>query len=245
MKASLVDPLYQFHLENIHIRYEHSTGREAILEMLHDIIMKFPVSIIDEQSQTFFLHLVVCLADDRDNKVRSMTGTVIKLLIGRVSPRSLQLILEFSRSWYLGDKPHLCSVAAQVLGLLIEVLKDGFQKYIDSLLAVLRNILQSAVNVITNKQVDIPNDATISSWKEAYYSLVLFEKILNQLPKLCFRKDLEDLWEAICKLLLHPDPWLRNLLNRLVACYFATVTEACKENLKGTYYLMGLLYFSS
>lgn len=83
------------------------------------------------------------------------------------------------------------SFLLQVLGLLIEVLKDGFQKYIDSLLPVMRNILQSAVNVIANKQVDLPNDATISSWKEAYYSLVLFEKILNQFPKLCFRKDLE------------------------------------------------------
>jgi len=82
--------------------------------MLHAVIMKFPVSIIDEQSQTFFLHLVVCLANDRDNRVRSMTGTVIKLLVGRVSPRSLQSILEFSRSWYLGDKPHLWSAAAQV-----------------------------------------------------------------------------------------------------------------------------------
>lgn len=83
------------------------------------------------------------------------------------------------------------SFLLQVLGLLIEVLKDGFQKYIDSLLPVMRNILQSAVNVLTNKQVDLPNDATISSWKEAYYSLVLFEKILNQFPKLCFRKDFE------------------------------------------------------
>ncbi|KAK4356825.1 hypothetical protein RND71_022435 [Anisodus tanguticus] len=221
--------------------YEHSTGREAILEMLHTIIMKFPVSIIDEQSQMVFMHLVVCLANDRDNKVRSMTGTVIKLLIGRVSPRSLQSILEFSRSWYLGNKPHLWSAAAQVLGLLIEVLKDGFQKYIDSLLPVLRNILQSAVNVLTNKEVDLPNDATISSWKETYYSLVLFEKILNQFPKLCFRKDLQDLWEAICELLLHPHLWLRNISNRLVACCFSTVTEACKENLElphRTYFLM-------
>ncbi|KAL3329329.1 hypothetical protein AABB24_036434 [Solanum stoloniferum] len=233
----------QQHLDFLlsNLRYEHSTGREAILEMLHAVIMKFPVSIIDEQSQMFFLHLVVCLANDCDNRVRSMTGTVIKLLVGRVSPHSLQSILEFSRSWYLGDKPHLWSAAAQVLGLLIEVLKDGFQKYIDSLLPVMRNILQSAVNVLTNKQVDLPNDATISSWKEAYYSLVLFEKILNQFPKLCFRKDLEDLWEAICELLLHPHLWLRNISNRLVACYFATVTEACKENLElpqETYFLM-------
>ncbi|KAM3327222.1 small subunit processome component 20 isoform X1 [Capsicum chacoense] len=243
----------QQHLDFLlsNLRYEHSTGREAILEMLHAIIMKFPVSIIDEQSQMFFLHLVVCLANDCDNRVRSMTGTVIKLLVGRVSPRSLQSILEFSRSWYLGDKPHLWSAAAQVLGLLIEVLKDGFQKYIDSLLPVVRNILQSAVNVPTNKQVDLPNDGTISSWKEAYYSLVLFEKIINQFPRLCFRKDLEDLWEAICELLLHPHLWLRNISNRLVACYFATVTEDCKGNLElrqGTYILMrpsGLFFIAT
>lgn len=233
----------QQHLDFLlsNLRYEHSTGREAILEMLHAIIMKFPVSIIDEQSQMFFLHLVVCLANDRDNRVRSMTGTVIKLLVGRVSPRSLQSILEFSRSWYLGDKPHLWSAAAQVLGLLTEVLKDGFQKHIDSLLPVMKTILQSAVDVLTNNQVNLSNDATISSWKEAYYSLVLFEKILNQFPKLCFRKDLEDLWEAICELLLHPHQWLRNISSRLVSCYFATVTASCKENLElpqGTYFLM-------
>lgn len=121
------------------------------------------------------------------------------------------------------------------------MVKDGFQKYIDSLLPVLRNILLSAVSVLTNKHVDLPNDATASSWKEAYYSLVLFEKILNQFPKLCFRKDLEDLWETICELLLHPHLWLRNISNRLVACYFASMTEACKENLElpqGTYFLM-------
>ncbi|CAN4120834.1 unnamed protein product [Withania somnifera] len=233
----------QQHLDFLlsNLRYEHSTGREAILEMLHAIIMKFPVSIIDEQSQMFFLHLVVCLANDCDNRVRSMTGTVIKLLVGRVSPRSLQSILEFSRSWYLGDKPHLWSAAAQVLGLLIEVLKDGFQKHIDSLLTVVRTILQSAVNVLTNNQVNLPNDATISSWKEAYYSLVLFEKILNQFPKFCFGKDLEDLWEAVCELLLHPHLWLRNISSRLVSCYFAAVTEACKGNgelPQGTYFLM-------
>ncbi|XP_059304794.1 uncharacterized protein LOC132056479 isoform X2 [Lycium ferocissimum] len=98
--------------------------------MLYAIIMKFPVSIIDEQSQTFFLHLVVCLANDRDNKVRSMTGTVIKLLIGRVSPRSLQSILEFSRSWYLGDKPHLWSAAAQ-MKIIFNCFKSISPKLVD------------------------------------------------------------------------------------------------------------------
>ncbi|MBA0870529.1 hypothetical protein Goshw_013714, partial [Gossypium schwendimanii] len=91
----------------------HPTGRESVLEMLHTIMIKFPKAIVDEQSQTIFVHLVVCLANDQDNKVRSMTGAVIKLLIGRISQHSLNSILEYSLSWYLGEKQQLWSAGAQ------------------------------------------------------------------------------------------------------------------------------------
>ncbi|GMP88513.1 hypothetical protein CsSME_00040481 [Camellia sinensis var. sinensis] len=96
----------QQHLDFLlsNLRYEHSTGREAVLEMLHAIVIKFPKAIIDEHSQTIFVHLVVCLANDYENKVRSMTGAAVKLLIGHVSPHSLHSILEYSLSWYLGGK---------------------------------------------------------------------------------------------------------------------------------------------
>lgn len=85
-----------------------------MLEMIHTIIIKFPKSIVDEQSQTLFVHLVVCLTNDQDNKVRSMIGAAIKLLIGRISPHSLHPIIEYSLSWYLGEKQQLWSAAAQV-----------------------------------------------------------------------------------------------------------------------------------
>ncbi|KAL6992170.1 hypothetical protein U1Q18_010277 [Sarracenia purpurea var. burkii] len=109
----------QQHLDFLlsNLRYEHSTGREAVLEMLHAIVIKFPKTIVDEHSQAIFVHLVVCLANDSDNKVRSMTGAAIKLLIGRVSSHSFHSILEYSLSWYLGGKQHLWSAAAQALGL--------------------------------------------------------------------------------------------------------------------------------
>lgn len=85
-----------------------------MLEMLHAVIVKNPRSVVDEQSQTFFVHLVVCLANDRDNEVRLMAGEAIKRLTGCVSPRSLLSILEYSLSWYLGEKQQLWGAAAQV-----------------------------------------------------------------------------------------------------------------------------------
>lgn len=222
----------QQHLDFLlsNLRYEHSTGREAVLEMLHAIVIKFPKAIIDEHSQTIFIHLVVCLANDYDNKVRSMTGAAVKLLIGHVSRHSLHSILEYSLSWYLGGKQHLWSAAAQVLGLLVEVMRKGFQKHVNGVLPVMRSIFQSAINVLTNGQLDLSVEATVPFWKEAYYSLVLLEKILHQFHDLFLAKDLEDIWEMISELLLHPHMWLRDVSNRLVALYFASVTEANREN---------------
>ncbi|KAK2988996.1 hypothetical protein RJ640_013987 [Escallonia rubra] len=183
----------QQHLDFLlaNLRYEHSTGREATLEMLHAIIIKFPQSVVDELSQTTFVHLVVCLANDQDNKVRSMTGAAIKLLIGRVSPQPLNSILQYSLSWYSGGKQHLWSAAAQVLGLLVEVMKERFQRNISSVLSVVRSILQSAGNAVTRRQLDLSSDGTVPFWKEAYYSLVMLEKILHQYPGLCTGGELE------------------------------------------------------
>jgi U3 small nucleolar RNA-associated protein 20 len=83
--------------------------------MIHAIIVKFPRSVLDEQSQTFFIHLVACLANDNDNTVRSMSGAAIKKLIGSVSPNALDSILKYALSWYLGDKQQLWGAAAQVM----------------------------------------------------------------------------------------------------------------------------------
>ncbi|OVA05421.1 Down-regulated-in-metastasis protein [Macleaya cordata] len=227
----LTDKRLQQHLDFLlaNLSYEHSSGREAVLEMLHAIIIKFPQSIVDAQAETFFLHLVVCLANDQDNKVRSMVGSAIKLLIGRTSQRSLRRNLEYTLSWYVGENQNLWSAAAQVLGLLVEVLKKGFQSHINIVLPVVKSIMKSALDVVSNKLPDPSNEATIPFWKETYYSLVMMEKILYQFPELYLEKDLEEIWEAICEFLLHPHMWIRNISNRLIASYFAATSQAKRE----------------
>ncbi|KAL0433004.1 UNVERIFIED_CONTAM: Small subunit processome component 20 [Sesamum latifolium] len=231
----------QQHLDFLlaNLRYEHSTGREAALEMLHAIILKFPRNIIDAQSQTMFVHLVVSLANDDDSKVRSMTAAAIKCLIGHVNTHSLHSILEYSLSWYLGGNHTLWSAAAQVLGLLVEVMRKSFEKNLSRVLPVLRNILQSALSALTSIQQNSSDEAVAPFWKEAYYSLVLLEKLLCQFHNLFFDRELEDIWE-ICAFLLHPHLWLRNISNRILSVYFAAVTTACrdKEVSMGTFFLM-------
>ncbi|XP_058222321.1 uncharacterized protein LOC131332237 isoform X2 [Rhododendron vialii] len=114
-----------------------------------------------------------------------------------------------------------------VLGLLVEVMGEDFkEEYINHVLQVMTSIFQLAVNVLKNRQLGLSVEATDCSWTETYYSLVLLEKILHQFHGLCLPGHLEDMWETICELLVHPHVWLRGVLNRLVAFYFASVTQA-------------------
>lgn len=80
--------------------------------MLHAIILKF--ELVDAQSKTFFVRLVISLGNDNDRKVRSMSAAAIKCLVGHVSPNSLHSILDDSLSWYFCGKQNLCGAAAQV-----------------------------------------------------------------------------------------------------------------------------------
>ena len=51
----------------------------------------------------------------------------------------------------------------------------------------------------------------------------------------------QDIWEAICELLLHPHTWLRNVSSRVVAFYFASANKAIKQDHEkslGMFFLM-------
>ncbi|CAK7328417.1 unnamed protein product [Dovyalis caffra] len=330
------------------IFYEHSTGREAALEMLHAIIIKCGKINIEEfnsqeesqkkflekHGQSLFIHLVQCLANDIDNKVRLMTGAVIKLLIRRISSDGLNSIMDFILSWYMDEKQNLQSLGAQTMGLPIEICLDmkeevermkeevkgmkeeikdmsdnigvftrkaevmkkeiedkskkielvkeeakGMEEEVKNMsekVEVLtkkgkvmkeeiedkkKNVkdkskkievterkiedtektIESAIKVVDIESPPDHSDAAVPFWKEAYYSLVLLEKILNCFHDLCFERDLEDIWEAICELLLHPHTWLRNASSRLVAFYFASANKAIKQDYEkslGMFFLM-------
>ncbi|KAL0287544.1 UNVERIFIED_CONTAM: Small subunit processome component 20 [Sesamum calycinum] len=221
--------------------------RKLVVPEIYDIVQIVAELMVQSQLETDTCAItnnvcafVVSLANDDDSKVRSMTAAAIKCLIGNVNTHSLHSILEYSLSWYLGGNHNLWSAAAQVLGLLVEVMRKSFEKHLSRVLPVLRNILQSALSAVTSIQQNSSDEAVASFWKEAYYSLVLLEKLLCQFHNLFFDREFEDIWETICEFLLHPHLWLRNISNRILSVYFAAVTTACrdKEVSMGTFFLM-------
>ncbi|CAH2077407.1 unnamed protein product [Thlaspi arvense] len=212
-----------FLLENL--RYQHPTGRLAVLDMLHTLILKFSQPklgkqlALDQQSKKMFLQLALCLANDDDKEVRSQIGSVIELLIGRIGKDHVGTTLSYCLCWY--KQQNLRAVAAQVLGFIIDAMKEKtFRKHIYSTLQDTKTILESAVNASSLQLQVTVEEASIPFWKEAFYSLVMIEKMLEKFPDLCFGKDLEDIWNMVFKFLLHPHEWLRSISCRLLNHYF-------------------------
>lgn len=78
------------------------------------------------------------------------------------------------------------------MGLLVETIGKGFQAHIGRVLPVMRSIFQSAISAVTSSnQQDSSDDAVVPFWKEAYYSLIMLEKILGQFHNMFLDKELE------------------------------------------------------
>ncbi|CAD6233132.1 unnamed protein product [Miscanthus lutarioriparius] len=177
-----------FFLANL--SYEHPSGREAVLEMLHDILTRFPQRIIDDQGQTFFHHLVVALADEQHQNVSSMILRAIQKLLGRIGDQGKSYIFEYSLSWYTGEKKSLWSASAQVIGLLVGdhiTLRTG--KHLKSILAVVKKIMESSVIASGAIQLGLSDEAVLPLWKALLAfvtenSWETFRKGLIQMPNI-------------------------------------------------------------
>ncbi|KAH9571646.1 hypothetical protein CY35_02G105300 [Sphagnum magellanicum] len=181
----------QHHLDFLitNLGYEHASGREAALEMLHTVIMKFPETVVEEQAETLFLPLVTRLVNDSASHVRAMVGTVLKVLMGRVGSRSIQRMLDFSLSWYKGGNSRLWRPAAQVLGFLIEVLGSKFERHIQGVLEATIEILKQSNSYELEEDED--NEDNVVFWQEAYFAMTMVEKLLLQFPRLYFEQELQ------------------------------------------------------
>ncbi|KAL0814388.1 hypothetical protein Bca101_070831 [Brassica carinata] len=188
------------------LSYEHSTGREAVLDVLQKLIHKFPdpspgkqskpslghQSVVGQQSQNLFIELALHLERENDQKLLAKICDVMKLLIGCMT--NYKSSLKLSLGWYKQENSRVRG--AKVLGLFIEAEKKFPEKKCSILLKEAKTILESAV-----KLQNTVDEGSIPLWKEAYYSLVMIEKMLKQFPHLCFhedsQEDFKDVWTMV------------------------------------------------
>ena len=118
------------HLHQIvaNIKYQYESGRISALELMSDVLRKFPINLLEEHSQLCFLPLVVQLVNDDSKKCKELISSTIGIIIKRVSTERLKSFYDYITKWFGGveslDNLALQRVAAQLIGLMFDFRVD-------------------------------------------------------------------------------------------------------------------------
>jgi U3 small nucleolar RNA-associated protein 20 len=215
----------QFNFLINNLSYEFESGRESVMEMLHVIFVKVDQSILAEFNEVFFVALVMRLISDDSAKCREMAGTLVKLLISKVSEAQLQNIEKLAESWFKqSDQIAIKRGGAQVFGFLVEVLGAKYERRSSRLLGLISSVLANA-------------EHSVKEWELVYCSLNTLSKLFKEMEHVKYDREHHKLWTVIRELLLFPHAWVRLACARLFGSYFANLQteqrpQPAKELLK-------------
>ena len=211
------------------LSYIYESGRRSVMELLHAMISKFQVDLIQEYSDLLFVALVMVIANDDSSKCREMAAQLIKSLFTRLDENRRRVIFSHLHSWAAQrDRIQLARVSSQVYGFIIEVLQADIAPYVNLILQDLRSALENATREMEcgmeeddAMQVDI-------EWQLPYHTLSVLFKVAQALPDSNITSD-QIPWNFINAFLLFPHAWVRMASSRLLGLLFAAVPVAIPQ----------------
>ncbi|KAJ3146142.1 U3 snoRNP protein [Geranomyces variabilis] len=211
------------------LSYDHESGRDSVLQMLHSIIIKFSDDVLFEYSDLLFLSLVMTLVNDDIAKCRELAGTVIRALVSRLDAARFTKVVELIESWFGNSaQPQLQRTAAQVSGLILESASDREQKWIPTFLRLVAVALEPAAAWLSDPGAS-EDDSDAMAWKTCYYSLNTFAKVIVEIPVVKYSPAAEPVWQHVLGLMLHPHQWIRSVCNKLLGLFFQSVDAKTRE----------------
>ncbi|XP_029019229.1 small subunit processome component 20 homolog [Betta splendens] len=123
------------------LQYEHSTGRESVLEMLAYVFQTFPKKLLSQYSGLFFAPLALVVVNDDSPRCKKMATMAIKALLAHLDLNNQNTLFALVSTWLKSEKTSLRRLGAQVCGLFVEVEEENFARRLDELLPLLEKEL--------------------------------------------------------------------------------------------------------
>ncbi|KAI0262194.1 armadillo-type protein [Gloeopeniophorella convolvens] len=205
--------------------YTYEAGRLSVLELLSAIVSKFEEGLIGEYADLLFVALVMVLANDDSAKCREMAAEIIKNMFSRLNVDRRRLVMSHLHSWASQQaKSQLVRVAAQVYGLILDVLQADATPYLSTILEDLNaSILRSGSQLVgeeDEEQMDVDLD-----WQVPYHVLTVLGKVIRSFPDVGVRPQRLP-WPSVVSHLLFPHSWVRTAAARMLGQLFAAVPVA-------------------
>ncbi|KAL1966904.1 hypothetical protein VTN77DRAFT_3648 [Rasamsonia byssochlamydoides] len=209
--------------------YQYREGRESVMEAVHMLLSKTGGDLAQEIIGTFFLPVVLVMANDDITECRQMAGVLLGELYGRADREQLQVMLKPLHSWLeQTENMQLVSTGLQAMRIFFEV--DGTEKEKEGCFVI--GVLPDLINPIVGNHES-------EHWEVLYFALQLFTKICKTVPSVALSKDCSGIWSSIQQSLFYPHAWVKTCAANLIGSWFSDLAKTNASSGLGSVPLVG------
>lgn len=200
-----------FLVENL--KYEHSAGRQSVMELLHQLLIKLGDGVIAQLGFTMFVALVPVQISDTDPACRDMAGILIGKLFERADDDQLKSYQQLLDKWMANDKKSAIQIAAlQCWKLYLQARRDMPEKQ-------RRGLRDRLSNLLTNEDV-------IVSEHLLQHILETFSVMIEVASETAFDVASSDIWNTIQQCLAVSNANAQNTASTLIGAYFSHLASS-------------------
>ncbi|KKK22223.1 hypothetical protein AOCH_003964 [Aspergillus ochraceoroseus] len=202
------------------LEYKHQDGRQSVMEAIHMLLSKTGHELAQDIVGTFFLPVVIVMANDDAAECREMAGTLLGEFYRRADREQTKTILEPLRSWIeQTDNPLLTNTGLQAMRIYFEVEETDKEREASFITQTLPSIMRP-----------ILKDTDTENWQSLYYSLQLYSKLCKTVPSASLSKEQAKTWSLICESLFYTHSWVKTCATNLLGIWLADLAKSNAEN---------------
>ncbi|KAL2827143.1 armadillo-type protein [Aspergillus cavernicola] len=198
------------------LEYKHQDGRQSVMEAIHMLLSKTGQELAQDIVGTFFLPVVIAMANDDAAECRELAGTLLGEFYRRADREQMKTILEPLRSWIeQTENPLLTSTGLQAMRIYFEVEETEKDKDAGFVVQTLPTIIRPIVK-----------DAETDNWQTLYFSLQLFAKLCKAVPSIALSKERAKTWNLICECLFYTHAWVKTCAANIIGIWLADLAKS-------------------
>ncbi|KAJ5286657.1 hypothetical protein N7478_002343 [Penicillium angulare] len=195
--------------------YKHQEGRQSVLEAIHLLLSKTGQELAQDIVSTFFLPVVLAMANDDSPECREMAGALLAQFYSRADREQMKTVLSPLHSWLeQTDNMALGSIGLQAMRIFFEAEETEKEKE-----------AKFVVSILPDLMVPILGDHENGNWEALYFALQLFTKLCKTVPSLALSPQCASIWAAIQESLFFPHAWVKTCAANLVGVWMADLAK--------------------
>lgn len=210
---------FKFMVDNL--TYPTASGRQSVMELIHSILLRSSVTVVDKTASSFFIGLANVAVSDDLGKCREMSIALIKELFDKASLSKVRVFERLIETW----------LANSTKGILRRCGLITYKAYLTHFGVGNNKRLDLSASELTRTYLLSSQLSSNESgeWEDVYLALELLRQVFTCVGRPPWN-DSSEFWEAVSECLLFPHTWVRLLSSRLVKIYIMLVKSEKRSN---------------